>query len=354
MKKRRNGRGIRSRLTVLSVAVLLMALCLTACGSKNMATDTAANSIAWEGDYNYMTEQSAATDYAGYPEEAYYDGEVTDAGTFSSQENVDYENSSVSNRKLIRNVNMSLETMEFDTLLASIRNKIAEVSGYIEDSSVYNGSAYEESYYNRRNASITARIPQDSLDTFLTDVTAIANVTDSSESTEDVTLQYVDMESRKEVLLAEQERLMNFLEQATNMEDVIALESRLSEVRYQIESMESQLRTYDNKVNYSTVHMYIQEVKKLTPVEEEGMFTRMKNGFMDSIENVSEGLRNFVIGFVIAIPYLIIWAIIIIVVVLIIKGIIKSVKKRKKKKTETVWVSPDKAEVKEEQNEPKL
>lgn len=331
---------MKKRVKVLAT-LFMMTLCVTGCGgaSKDAMTESitmnsAAESYASDMDYDYMEDmvmEEAEMESAG--------------GTFTNGENGDYENTSASNRKLIRNVDLSLETMEFDSLLSSVRAKITELDGYVENSSVYHGSAYEDSYYNRRHADMAARIPQDKLDVFLNDVEKIANVTNSSESIDDVTLQYVDMESRKEVLLAEQERLMTFLEQAENMEDVIVLESRLSEVRYEIESMESQLRTFDNKVNYSTVYMYIQEVKELTPVEEESMLTRMKNGFVGSLENIGEGFLDFVVGLVIAIPYLAIWAIFILIIVFIIRGIIKTVKKKETKKAKAL---------EERKNEPKL
>ncbi len=328
MKKRTN--------KIKALALLMMlAICITGCGSMN----------------KYAMMENATMDSAGAMEYGYAEEPVepmveeSAGGTFINGESADYENTSASNRKLIRNVDLSLETMEFDSLLTSVRAKVAELGGYIEDSSIYNGSAYEDSYYNRRHANITARIPQDSLDSFLNDVEEVANVVNRSESVEDVTLEYVDMESRKAVLLAEQERLMTFLEQAENMEDVITIESRLSEVRYEIESMESQLRTFDNKVNYSTVYMYIQEVKELTPVEEESMLTRMKSGFVDSLEDIGDGFLDFIVGFVIAIPYLVIWAVVITAIIFIIKAIVKSSKKKKGKKAEAI---------EEGQNEPKL
>ena len=69
-----------------------------------------------------------------------------------------------------------------------------------------------------------------------------------------MTLQYVDLESHKKALTTEQDRLIELMEQAETVEDIITIEGRLSEVRYQLESMESQLRTYDNKIDYSTVY----------------------------------------------------------------------------------------------------
>ncbi len=101
---------------------------------------------------------------------------------------------------------------------------------------------------------------------FLSQVAENGNITSRSEQETDVTLDYVDLDSHKAVLLAEQERLLSFLEQAETVEEMIMLESRLSEVRYQIESMERQLRTYDNQVEYSTVYLSITEVVELTPV----------------------------------------------------------------------------------------
>ena len=101
------------------------------------------------------------------------------------------------------------------------------------------------------------------------------------------------MESHKKTLETEQERLMALLEQAESLEDILTLEKYLSDVRYQLERMESQLRTYDNLVDYTTVHMYITEVKELTPEppeEEETPGQRLVNGFMESLEDVKDGL----------------------------------------------------------------
>ena len=73
--------------------------------------------------------------------------------------------------------------------------------------------------------------------------------------------------------------------------------------------MESQLRTYDNQVDYSTVYLYINEVEILTPVEEETIGERISSGFMESLDNIGEGFVEFGIWFVIHIPYLVLGAI---------------------------------------------
>ena len=229
-------------------------------------------------------------------------------------------------RKLIRTVHLDVETMDFDELLSYVKNKTAELGGYVESMDIYNGSSYYSytysgtGYRDNRNGSLTLRIPKDNLDSFLTVVEDNSNITNRSEQELDVTLDYVDLDSHKAVLVAEQERLLVLMEQAQTMEDIIVLESRLSEIRYQIESMESQLRTYDNQIEYSTVYLSITEVVELTPVEPVELTTweRISQGFMESIENIGIGFKEFFIGFIIAIPYLLLTAIF----VLIILGIV--------------------------------
>ena len=256
---------MRKRITWRYITLAgLMALGLTGCGasSKGAATEAAVADSAYLSDDMYSYDNS-------YYEEAA--SEEYDSTT-GSTENV--EKVQDTSRKLIKNVDMSVETEEFDTLLANVEKRIEALGGYIETSNVYNGSTYKAAG-NLRTANITARIPAESLNEFLSLVSEASNVISKNESVTDVTLQYVDMQSHKEALQTEQQRLLELLEQAETIDDIITIESRLSDVRYQIESMESQLRTFDNQVSYSTVYLYIDEVKTYTQTEEQTRLQRM-------------------------------------------------------------------------------
>lgn len=223
-------------------------------------------------------------------------------------------------RKLIRTVDLNLETENYDSLMEGLEQEINSLGGYIEYKDAYYGN-YNSS--RSRHANITARVPADKLDEFTGKVAEIGNITYESESVEDVTLQYVDLSSHKKMLLTEQERLMELLENADTMEDIITIESRLSEVRYQIESMESQLRTFDNQVDYSTVHIYIEEVERYTPQPEKSTWDRIKSGFGENVYRVTDGIKNFAIEFVIAIPILLVWAVVITVGVVLVRVVLK-------------------------------
>ena len=310
---------------------LVLSVMLTACGSvssKNAdfsGSSNGASSLESFDSGEIYVQQEAAGEVSAENENTSLNTEDVRAG-----------------RKLIRTANLSVETMEFDKLLDYVETKTAEAGGYIESMDVYNGSNYsnydyyygESGYRNDRSASLTLRIPSDKMDGFLTLVAENSNITSRSEKEQDVTLDYVDIDSHKKVLLAEQERLLALMEQAQTMEDIITLESRLSDIRYQIESMESTLRTYDNQISYSTIYLDVSEVVELTPVkpEEKTVWDRIGEGFMESLANIGNGFKEFFVWFVIAIPYLVLLALFIFILVVIILVSLKKGTERQQKK----------------------
>ena len=298
---------------------------LTACGSSSKGGYGISDLM--DADYSVASNEAAAPEASAYEDgfgmtEGYDSvGNAQDTSTTVPEETAD-----TADRKLIKTVNMDVETREYDKLLSAVENKVTELGGYIESLDAYNGSTYY-SYRSTRNANLTIRIPKDRLEEFQNTVSELGNVTSRSENVQDVTLTYVDLQSHRDALQTEQERLLQLLEQAESIEDIITIEQRLSDVRYQLESMESQLRSYDNQVDYSTVYLYIDEVEVYTPVEEETTWERISAGFMDSLKSIGEGIKEAAIWFVIHIPYLVIWAIVIVIIVLILKKIKKRTKR---------------------------
>ena len=96
-----------------------------------------------------------------------------------------------------------------------------------------------------RYADLTLRIPVEKLAEFTAAVNSLSNVVSSSRNTEDVTLQYVDTESRVKTLETERDRLLELMEQAETMSDLLEIESRLTEVRGELERYASQLKVLD-------------------------------------------------------------------------------------------------------------
>ena len=294
------------------LCVVFMLSVAAGCGSKSM--ETMSDFASGESSMN------AAIENEDYKNE----GEIAAEEGITSENGLDGQ--VAAGRKLIRTVYLSLQTTEFDSVLSNLSEKTAELGGYIENSSVSGHSYY---YNNTRYASYTIRIPTAELNQFVDVVSEIGNVTQKNESVEDVTLQYVDVESRKKALETEQERLMELLSSAENMEDLLAIESKLSEVRYELENYGSQLRMLDNQIDYSTVNVDVDEVERITETGEKSFFAEIKDRFGDSLYQVGRGIRSFVRGFLGSLPIIFVWVVIAAVVVIVVRSIRK---KRKKKK----------------------
>ena len=306
---------MKVRKLISALLVLLLLLGLTACGS-------AAKSEA--ADNYYRVEMEAA------PAEKPAAGLVTDSSS---------ENSSAANlpsdRKLIRTITMEAETEDLTTLTDDLALRIAALGGYVESKNLRNGSAY--SGYYRRTLSLTVRIPAEKADEFVAQVSEKSNIVSSTESIDDVTLQYVDTESHVKALETEQERLLALLEKAETLKDILTLEERLTSVRYELERYASYLRTLDNQVTYATIHLSVTEVKEYTPIveEEPTVWQRISTGFARTTKNIREDLADFFVWVVVNSPYLVFWGIVITCVVLILrKRRGKSCRRRKPEKPE--------------------
>ena len=245
-------------------------------------------------------------------------------------------------KKIIKRYNYSYETEKFDESHAYLKQQIEAYNGYVSSSEVY-GS-------DKRTLYLTARIPAEVSDQFVGQLGNLGTIVSQSESAEDITLQYADTESRIASLKTEQERLLALLDEADSLDSIIALENRLTEVRYELENYESQRKLYDDLVSYSTVNITLEEVTYTVPVDDSTFLSRIKTGLEKSFRDIRNGLVNFVVWLVVALPYFVIWGLIIFLIVWIIKKLIKRHKRKKLAKQEKAKKADKAKEVSAEQN----
>lgn len=260
---------------------------------------------------------SVTADYEyGYDEAEYANEAPMDAGSGSSisnEVNVD----PAKGRLLIRTVSMSTETKTIDKVKADVESQIKALGGYIENSSM-SGTGKNN---DLRTIYYTIRIPADQLDSLITTVGNSCTVLSSSENTSDVTLEYVDTKARVESLRVEYDQLMKLLGDAKDLDNIIILQNRLTEVRYQIESAESRIRVLENQVQYATLNLQIREVLEETEIEEPHVITygeRVGEQFKDMWEGTVEFFQNFLLGLIAAIPFLVFMGIVGLIVIIII------------------------------------
>lgn len=304
---------MKRKVEAFLIAVMLVMMTAGCGNSSKMAVEdraTVSSGAELDGEYSWDTDETADT------------GVTSENGLEAQVEN---------GRKLIRTVSLSLETKEFDSVLTNLSTKTTELGGYIETSSV-NGNSY--SHHSTRYASYVIRIPADKLNEFVEVVSELGNVTQKNESVEDVTLRYIDVESHKKALETEQERLLELLSKAENMEEILTIESKLSDIRYEIENYESQLKTMDNQIDYSTVSVYVDEVERVTDTGEKGFFEEIKERFGNSLYVVARGIRGLVIGILGSLPILIVCGGVIAVVVIVVRKILKKRNMRKEDRTQ--------------------
>ena len=288
---------MKRRLFTLLLALAMLAAILSGCGGSSK------NEAAMD-----MAVPEAPRAEAAPEEEVIYDSSTADSATGS----VDTQN-----QKLIKKVYIDAETEDMDTLMQQLTEQIKGLGGYVESQEIYNGSNY--SSYRYRNARMTIRIPAERLDSFVGEVKGASNVVNYNETTDDVTLTYVSTESRIAALEIEQERLLALLAKAEKLEDLLTIEERLTEVRYELERVHSQLRVLSNQVSYATVNLNIQQVKVYTEVEEQTVWQRISSGFSGNLREIGENLVDFFVWLVTYSPQLIFWAVVITLIVVVVR-----------------------------------
>ena len=314
--------------------------------STSFSNNAEAETYAAAGNHETALEDSSTdSGSAELSQEAVLSQEVSNPATDPARTS---DEAAPIEHKLIRNVSMHLETREFDALTKSISDAVTFFGGYIEQADVSGNSLYWSGERSSRYSNITARIPENKLDAFLTEVSGQGNVTYKNESVQDVTLQYTDITSRKKTLQMEQDRLWELLEKAESIDAVIALEARLSEVRYQLESIESQLRTLDNQIVYSTVYLSIQEVQVLTSTDPDTIPVRIQKGLSRSFNTLKISSVDFLVWFISSLPILAVFAVLVFIAVIILKKPLKRRKTRKQKGMDKTEATNAQTESKEE------
>lgn len=206
----------------------------------------------------------------------------------------------VTNRKLIKNVELSVETTNFNESIKKLEAFIKQFDGYIESNSITGTSVSEANKAPARHASYTIRIPSGTLDTYLNEVGSVGNVLSKNIATNDVTDQYFDTEARVTSLKVQEQRLLELLKQTGTLKDIVELEKELSSVRYEIERLTTTLKKYDSLVDYSTVHLTLAEVASITDTTQpKTTGERISHTFKKNLTAVSNFVKDvtvFLIG----------------------------------------------------------
>ncbi len=265
--------------TRLLPVLLCALLTLTACGG---GSNSAASRPA---DNNMVSTDSAPQ----APAEGEY-GWALDGGT-DMPEPAESGGGLPAGVKIIYTADVDLETKEFDQASQALEEAVKELGGWFESRSLYQGGSY-------RRLSCTIRVPAEQFEPLLERAGEAAHMVSRDAYSEDVSEAYYDSEARLTTQRTKLERLQTLLAQAATMEDIIALESALSETELQIEYLTGSLRRYDSLVGYSTVNLQLREVYRLSTDEETPMTfgERLGSAFSTGLQRGRDNMEELVIG----------------------------------------------------------
>ena len=273
------------KIMALAVALVMIMALFTSCGAKAEAED----SSYIKAESGYMPSESV-----------------------SSNESVAKDEISLE-RKIIKTYRVRMETLTYDEAVSLIISAAQSFGGYIAEASqegISTGSSY-----GTRSATYTVRIPAEKADAYIEHISGDCNVLSSSLTTQDVTDSYYGYQARLESLVIQEERLSAMMEKAETLSDLLTLEDKLSDVRAEINGINSSLQLMEKSVSYSYVYVTLREVKEYEEPVKEGYLSRLGGSFVDAFESFVKVLGEILIVITWMLPYLLVAMIVLAVII---------------------------------------
>ena len=302
------------RFLCLSIIIIALVSMLVGCGASTSSTSTyrqnmqaadnnvvSGSNVVIGADGNAVKEEAAAA-----PAPKTMDSSaaaVTENNTASS----DVANAILNQRKIIRNANVTVEVDDFDVAYGKIKTQINGF-GFVQESNIKK----EKVYVNSKEMLITKgvviiRVDKDKFDDVLYGIKGLGLMTDENIKSDDVTEKFFDTDSRLRVLKLEESKLEQYLDKLTDPDTIFKTESRLTDIRQEIEGLTGTLKKLSDLVDLSTITINISEKSAVPnePDKPKSYWERLFGGFTASFKGVIHFCGEFVIDIAQAIPVLI-------------------------------------------------
>lgn len=290
---------------VLLVMAMLVSLC--ACGAKSVsATEAAAPMEAPAAMYD-----SASFEEAGYGGFAAQNEAIEAEGEAAPEMNPE---------KIIYSASATVETTDFDATITALSELIAQYEGFVESSSSSSGNYYQKSRGTAsRSASYLIRIPSKHFNTLMGSLSTLGNIPYSNTFTENISAQYYDVQARLTAYETQETRLLEMMAIAETVEDIILLEDRLTELRYNIESLQSTINNWDRQVSYSSINLSIEEVRVYSPEPQISYGQELWMALKNALKNTGDFFKDLLVFIVASLPAIVIITVLAVIFVPIIK-----------------------------------
>ncbi len=295
---------MKKTLSLLLAVLLVFALC--ACGSADSASSAPSAAYDRVSTETAYPAEAPEEDYGGF---AVAGGTQLETGSGAAPEG--------SPEKLIYSASATVETTEFDRTIEKLSALVEQYGGFVESSSINGSNYYTQSrgYSSERYASYVIRVPSGNFSALMGSLSTLGNVPYSHTYTENITAQYYDTDARLTAYQTQEARLLEMMEAAKTVEDLIAIEEKLTELRYQIESLQSTLKNWDRQVAYSTLDLEVQEVIEYTPESRMSYGQELALALTNGLRRTGEFFKDLLLAIVGALPALVILAVVLAILI---------------------------------------
>ena len=222
-------------------------------------------------------------------------------------------------RLIVRNASLDLVVPDTEAALDEINALVDELGGFIVESSLYQ-------YQEGMQASVTFRVPVESLDAALARIRDLATeVRHETVSGRDVTEEYVDLGSRLRHLEATEERLLDFLEEAEDTEAALAVYEQVRVVDAEIEQIKGRMKYLEDSAAMSAVSLTVTPDELAQPIQVGGWYP--EGTLRDAVQSLIRVLQFLVDALIVIVvlvtPVLVVIAVPFVIVFFVVRAIVR-------------------------------
>lgn len=268
-------------------------------------------------------EEIGSNDNYGFPSEG-SEGMIP-SFTNDEMEQSNKDITGLPNEKLIQTIGLELETKQYTTTINEIEALVKSLNGYIQSS--YIPRPRNDVEFNNLEANLSVMIPTSSIEDFILKTGSTSNIVSERREAYNVSDIYRDTESRITTLNAKEIRLLELLQKSGSLSDLLMIETELSNTRYEIERLESTIKDYDTRIQYTQFTLTIREVYEYSPSDQASLWDRIVEAFSSNAQSFIRTLETSFIFIVTTLPFLIIqlilWCLPLLIIFLIYRKISK-------------------------------
>ncbi|OEH94208.1 DUF4349 domain-containing protein [Bacillus solimangrovi] len=238
------------------------------------------------------------TESAPVEAESEFSGESLKNMSLENEANISIEQDKVSERMVAYESYVEVSVKDVEDVMESVEETVKESGGYIVESTISTDGNYKRGH-------LSVRVPSQGFENFLTYVESVSEQVDERNVRgEDVTEEYVDLQSRLKAKRAVEERLLSFMNEAEKTEDLLKISDDLARVQEEIERVEGRVKYLKNNTDYALVNITLRDIKIAIPdvMNTDDLQTgeKIKQAFMSSLNGITAFFSSivvFLIGF---------------------------------------------------------